>query len=58
MTRNEVAALFEADVKTIDRWAKAGKFGEGALAHTPGGQRRFRRGVIEQYARDNGYEIG
>ena len=45
MTPSEVAALFRVDVKTITRWAKAGKL---PCFKTPGGHRRYRRGDIDR----------
>lgn len=35
----EVAALFRVDVKTVTRWAKAGKL---SFIRTPGGHRRYK----------------
>lgn len=44
MTPGEVAATFRVDVKTVQRWAIAGRIGS---IKTPGGQRRFRRSEVE-----------
>ena len=39
LTPREVAALFRVDIKTLTRWANAGKL---TAIRTPGGTRRFR----------------
>ncbi len=44
MTPGEVAETFRVDVKTVQRWAIAGRIGS---IKTPGGQRRFRRSEVE-----------
>jgi excisionase family DNA binding protein len=43
MTPAEVATMFRVDAKTVTRWAQSGKFPEGTMIRTPGGQRRFNR---------------
>jgi excisionase family DNA binding protein len=40
----EVAALYRVDVKTVTRWARAGKF---TTIRTPGGHRRFFADEVE-----------
>jgi excisionase family DNA binding protein len=44
MTPAEVAALFRVDVKTVARWAAAGRI---PAVRTPGGHRRYRWRHIE-----------
>ncbi len=44
MTPNEVATAFRVDLKTVTRWALAGRIGS---IRTPGGHRRFRRDEVE-----------
>lgn len=44
MTPREVADLFRVDVKTIARWARAGKL---SSIRTLGGHHRYRRAEIE-----------
>lgn len=43
MTPAEVAALFRVDVKTVTRWANAGKL---TSIRTLGGHRRFRESEV------------
>ena len=43
LTPAEVASLFRVDLKTVGRWAKAGRLDS---VRTPGGHRRFRESVV------------
>lgn len=43
MTPAEVAALWRVDVKTVSRWAKAGRI---AVIRTPGGHGRYRESDV------------
>lgn len=42
----EVAALFRVDVKTVARWATAGRINS---IRTPGGHRRFRESEVRAF---------
>jgi excisionase family DNA binding protein len=44
LTPGEVAGLFRVDVKTVTRWAQAGKLGS---IKTPGGHRRYSAQQVE-----------
>lgn len=46
LTPGEVAVLFRVDVKTVGRWAGAGKL---SAIRTPGGHRRFRESEVRAY---------
>jgi len=48
LTPAEVAAAFKVDVKTVARWARAGKLHP---VRTPGGHRRYSRSEIEALLR-------
>lgn len=48
MTPAEVSTLFRVDVKTVGRWAKAGKI---TSILTPGGHRRFREDEVHALLR-------
>ena len=52
MKRREVAALFNVNPSTVDRWAETGRIPSMV---TPGGQRRYRRAEIVAFAADNGW---
>lgn len=43
LTPNEVAILFRVDVKTVNRWAKAGRI---SSIRTLGGHRRYRESEV------------
>ncbi len=43
LTPAEVATIFRVAVKTVTRWAEAGKL---AAIRTPGGHRRFRESEV------------
>ena len=45
LTPAEVAALFKVDVKSVTRWAKAGKL---TSVRTLGGHRRFRESEVRR----------
>lgn len=45
LTPEEVAAAFAVNVKTVARWARAGKLD---AARTLGGHRRFHRAQVEE----------
>ncbi|MCO6011463.1 BldC family transcriptional regulator [Actinoallomurus purpureus] len=44
LTPGEVAAAFRVDVKTVGRWAKAGKL---PSIWTPGGRRRYPAAAVQ-----------
>jgi excisionase family DNA binding protein len=44
LTREEVAALFSVDPRTVTRWAKAGRI---TSVKTPGGRRLYRQSVVQ-----------
>ncbi len=46
LTPQEVASLFRVDVKTVTRWAKSGRL---ACVRTPGGHRRYRESVVQEF---------
>lgn len=48
LTPGETAAAFGVDVKTVTRWAKAGKL---KRILTPGGHSRFRESDIQEMTR-------
>lgn len=48
LTPREVAALFDVDPKTVNRWAAAGLLG---VRRTPGGHRRYLRTEVETVLR-------
>lgn len=45
LTPDEVAKLFRVDVRTVNRWANAGKI---PSVRTPGGHRRYFRPDLER----------
>lgn len=45
LTASDVADLFRVDIKTVSRWANAGKLRESF--RTPGGHRRWARADVE-----------
>lgn len=45
LTTGEVASLFRVDMKTVDRWAKAGRI---TGVKTPGGHWRFSASHIKR----------
>lgn len=49
MTSAETAAKFQVNQKTVERWAREGRFPRGAFTRTLGGHGhyRFRRAVID-----------
>lgn len=49
LTPSEVAQLFGVNVKTVSRWARAGKV---ASVRTMGGHRRFRYGDLVPFLED------
>jgi excisionase family DNA binding protein len=51
MTPAEVAAAFRVDVKTVTRWAKAGKL---RSIRTLGGHRRYREAEVRSLLGDSG----
>ena len=46
---SEVAVMFRVDIKTVSRWARAGRI---SAIRTPGGHRRFHRSEIEALIRE------
>lgn len=52
LTPQQVADRFAVDPKTVTRWARTGKL---PCIKTPGGHRRYRASVIEEFAIE-GYE--
>ncbi len=46
LTPAQVADAFQVDVKTVTKWAQAGKL---ASIRTPGGHRRYRRSDVEKF---------
>jgi excisionase family DNA binding protein len=50
LTPGEVAALFGVDVKTLGRWAKAGKI---SSIRTLGGHRRYRETEIRNLLKES-----
>lgn len=54
LTPGEVALLFRADPRTVNRWAR-----EGLLPYfrTPGGQKRFRRSEIMAFIESHGAAV-
>jgi excisionase family DNA binding protein len=50
LTPAEVASLFRVDLKTVGRWAKAGRLDS---VRTPGGHRRFRESVVNDLLNAN-----
>jgi excisionase family DNA binding protein len=55
MTPAEVAALFRVDVKTVNRWAKAGLI---TSVRTLGGHRRYRENEIRSLLEEEGKGVG
>jgi hypothetical protein len=52
-TKQEVADHFRVSPRTIEAWARAGKFGD-AIVKTLGGHNRFRRSEILALTDNNG----
>lgn len=48
LTPGEVARAFRVDVKTVQRWAKAGRL---ESVRTPGGHRRYREDSVRALLR-------
>lgn len=48
LTPAEVGRIFRVDPKTVTRWAKAGRFPDGAVIRTMGGHRRYRADYIRE----------
>lgn len=42
----EVADMFRVSAKTVTRWAKAGRFPEGSIIRTLGGDRRYKESAV------------
>lgn len=47
LTPRQVAARFAVDPKTVTRWARTGKL---PFIRTPGGHRRYRECVVDEFA--------
>lgn len=53
LTPAQVAQAFSVDVKTVTRWAKAGKIGS---VRTPGNHRRYRESEVRALLNGTGNE--
>ena len=49
LTSTEVAAMFRVDVKTVTRWARAGRL---PSVRTPGGHHRYQESAVRELLAD------
>jgi predicted site-specific integrase-resolvase len=48
---DEVAGKFHVAKTTVARWVRAGKFPDGCVIRTPGGDRRYRADIVDEMLR-------